>query len=117
MSLSERNFIKMKNEKKFDNAIIKVYSIRKYLIIKYILFYFIGLIFLLFCWYYLSSFGAVFKNTQIYLIINTFIGLGTSFLYPFFVNLFPVILRINSLRDSKQSKSLMFKISKIIQYI
>ena len=117
LSLSEKNIIEMKNEKTINKAIIKTYPLRKYLIIKYILFYFIGLIFLLFCWYYLSSFGAVFKNTQIYLIYNTFLSLGISFIYPFFLNIFPVILRIASLKDSKKRRLCMFKISKIIQFI
>ena len=53
-------------------------KVRKCLIIKYICFYIFGTFFLLFLWYYLSSFGAVYKNTQIYLIKNTLISVGFS---------------------------------------
>ena len=95
----------------------KVDNIKRCLVIKYICFYIIGFLFLLFCWYYLSSFGAVFQNTQIFIIDNTFISLGFTFIYPLFVNLFPGILRKISLRDSKKSKELIFKMSKIIQKI
>ena len=87
------------------------------MVIKYICFYVIGTLFLLFDWYYLSSFGAVFQNTQVYLIKNTFISLGLSFIYPFFINLFPGIFRIISLKDHNKGSTCMFKISKIIQFI
>ena len=113
--LSERNLIEIKNEETADKANNKSDSTKRCLVIKYICFYIIGFIFLLFCWYHLSSFGAIFQNTQIYLMENTFISLFFSFLYPCFINLFPSILRIISLKDS--SKRCMFKISKIIQYI
>ena len=98
-------------------AINRVDIIKRCLAFKYIGFYIIGFIFLLFCWYYLSSFGAVFQNTQIDLISNTFISLGFAFALPFFINLFPGILRIISLKDPNKSKAYMFKISKIFQYI
>ena len=115
VALSERNLEEIRNEKTVYKANNKIDKIKRCLFIKYICFYIIGLAFLLFCWYYLSSFGAVFQNTQKYLIENTLISLGMSFLYPFFINLFPGILRNISLKD--HNKSCMMKASKIIQYI
>ena len=115
--LSERNLVEIKKEENADKANNKADKIKRILIIKYICFYISGVLFLLFDWYYLSSFGAVFQNTQIYLIRNTFISLCLSFIYPFFINLFPGIFRIISLNDLNKNKSCMFKISKIIQSI
>ena len=74
-----------------------------------------NLVFLLFFWYYLSSFGAVYKNSQIYLIKNTVISYGFSLIYPFFINIFPSILRIYSLK--RKENECKYKISRLIQII
>ena len=115
--LSERKLVEIKKKKLLKKQNNQIDNIKRCLIIKYICFYIFGSIFLLFCWYYLSSFGAVFQNTQIYLIENIFISLGISFIYPFFINLIPGIFRIISLKSPNKSKECMFKISKIIQCI
>jgi len=114
-SLSERNICEIKNQKILENAIDKVDKVRKFLINKYICFYISGTIFLLFFWYYLSSFGAVYKNTQIYLIKNTLISFGFSLLYPFIINILPCIIRIISLK--KTNRKFLYKINRIIQLI
>ena len=88
--------------------------IKKRLVIKYICFYVLGLFFLLFLWYYLSSFSAVYKNTQIYLIKNCLICFAISLLYPFIINLFPSFLRNYSLINNKKC---VYEISKIFQLI
>ena len=97
-SLSERNTYGIKNERISEKIYDKAYKTKKVLVIKYILFFILGLLFLLFLWYYLSSFGAVYKNTQVYLIKNTLISFGFSLIYPFAINLFIGIIRIYSLK-------------------
>ena len=114
-SLSQKNICEIKNEKTISKANDKAYKVKKCLVIKYICFYIIGSIFLLFLWYYLSSFGAVYQNTQVYLIKNTLISFGFSLIYPFVINLFASILRIYSLKES--NRKCFFKISKIIQFL
>ena len=52
------------------------------------------MIFILIFWYYSSSFCAVFKNTQIPLIKDTFIGYVTSFFITLFFALFFWLLRV-----------------------
>ena len=113
--LSERNICKIKTEKNINKAYDIMEKVKKRLIIKYICFYIMSFIFLLFFWYYLSSFGAVYKNSQIYLIKNTAISFGFSLVYPFIINIFPCILRICSLKGKKNE--FKYKISKIIQII
>ena len=54
---------------------------------------------LLLFWYYLTCFNAIYKNTQIYLIKNTFISFGLSLIKKF--SIFPGILRIYSLKKEK----------------
>ena len=113
--LSERNIEEIKMENSYLKALDKKDKVVKYLIIKYISFYISGFLFLAFLWYYLSSFGAVFQNTQIYLIKNTMISFGFSLIYPFIINFIPAILRHYSL--SRNNSEFAFKISKYIAFI
>ena len=114
-SLSERNLYDIKNEKKLKEASDKVYKLSKILPIKYILFFVLGILFQSFLWYFLSSFGAVYQNSQVYLFENTLISLAFSLIYPFIINLIHGIIRIYSLKESK--RECLFKISKFIQLI
>ena len=59
----------------------------------------IGIIMLFGFWYYLAAFCAVYYNTQIPLIKDSFISFGTSMLYPFLFDLIPIIFRIFSLKN------------------
>ena len=100
LSLTEKKIIKFKNEtidieKKFKN-LIKCFKI------KFSLFYIIKFTFLLFFWYYLSSFCAVYKNTQIHVVKDTLICFSLSLFYPFFIYLLPGIFRILSLKKRKK---------------
>ena len=114
-SLSERNIYEIKNSVTYSKASMKEYDTKKCLRLKYILFFSIGTVFLLFSWYYLSSFCAVFQNTQFYLIKNTLICFGFSLIYPFFINLIPSILRMTSLNQA--NRKCLFLSSKILAFI
>ena len=114
--LPERILLIIKYETSFHNVRDKAKEVKRCFFIKYICFYIIGFIFLIFVWYYLSSFDAVYKNTQIYPFINTLISIIISLLYPFFVNLIPGIFRIPSL-NKNQSNECFYKISKITQLL
>ena len=113
--LLERNIIEIKKEKEIKKANSLFPRLKKFILIKYISFFISGMIFLLFLWYYLSSFCAVFQNTQIYLIKNALISFGFSLLFPFIINLLPCIFRIYSLKGKE--RKCFYNFSKIIQYI
>ena len=112
--LSERNILKIKNEKAVKRIYDKLNEVRKNIVIKYICFYIGGTLFLIFFWYYVSSFGAVYQNTQVYIFKNTLISFVFALLYPFFINLFLVIFRLISLKNGKEC---IYKIDKFIQII
>ena len=114
-SLSERNITEIKIEKSEKILYDKISKVKKCIIIKYICFFCLSIIFLSFFWYYLSSFGAVFQNSQIYLIKNILICFSFSLFYPFIFCIFTVIFRIYSLKES--NRNCIFKISKIMQII
>ena len=109
-SLSESNIYKIIANKANDNR----EKVKRQIITKYIVFYTLSIMFLLFLWYYLSSFGAVYQNTQVHLFYNTIMSFGFSLLYPFIFNLIPSFLRIYSLNNNE--KGYAYKISYIIQY-
>ena len=84
---------------------------------KSIYFFVSSFILLLFSWYYLSCFCAIYKNTQLHLIKDTLFSYGLSMIYPFGLYLFPGIFRIPSLRNPKKNRETMFKFSKILQLV
>ena len=113
--LSERDIVNIKRKLTYDEAYDEADKAKRCLIIKYILFYAIGVAFLIVFWYYLSSFCAVYQNTQIFLIINTFITIVISFIYPFIINFIPAFLRKIAL-DGK-NRECLYNTNKIIQMI
>jgi len=116
-SLTEKNILKLKSDNNAKNYNKTVPKLIKCLKIKFICFFSISFLLLIFFWYYLSCFCAVYKNTQIYVIEDTLISFGLSLLYPFGLNLFPGFFRIPSLRDKNKSKETIYKLSKMIQLI
>ena len=95
--LSERNIVKVRSQTSLNNAYTMSDEVKKKLVIKYIIFFISGSIFLVFFWMLLSSFGAVYQNTQILIFKNTLISFSLSLFFPFFINIFPCIFRICSL--------------------
>ena len=70
LSLSERDILKLKDEKNMNKAIKKSKEIEHHLKIKFIIFFILSFLFMIFFWYYISCFCAVFINSQIVLIKN-----------------------------------------------
>ena len=114
-SLSHKDIYKIKLESSHRKALNRSDKVKRVIVIKYFLFYIIGLIFLFFLWYYISSFSAVYKNTQIYLITNMIICFCLSLMYQFIINLFPCLFRIISLQDSK--REILYKINIVFHYL
>jgi hypothetical protein len=114
LSLSENNILSIAHSKDYKSAIKKSKTILKCLKIKFFLFFLLRIIILLFCWYYISCFCAVYINTQITLISDTFISYGLSMVYPFGLDLIPGIFRIPALRAKSKDKEFLYKISNII---
>ena len=113
--LSERNIVEIKNQNSIKKANDKVPKVERCLIIKNICYFIISIAFLFFFWYYLASFCAVYQNSQIHVIKNTFISFSLSLLFPFIINLLPGIFRIISLKNKKQK--CLYITSKIIQLL
>ena len=115
LSLTEKKIIKIKEQKTLGIALNETRIFLKCLKIKFIFVFLFQFIFLLLFWYYLSCFCAVYKNTQLFLIEDTFISFGTSLLYPFIIYLIPGVFRIPSLNSVNNKRECMYTISKLIQ--
>ena len=115
--LTDKDILTVKNQLTQQLAINMKVQKLKYMKIKFTIFFMLNFILLGLFWYYLTCFNAVFKNTQIYLIENTFISFGFSLCYPFIINIFPTIIRISSLHSSSKNQVYCYKVSQILQLI
>ena len=117
LSLSEKNILELKSNKNMGNDKKVSKNIETCLKKKFIIFFILGIFLMLFFWYFISCFCAVYTNTQLLLIKDTLISFCTSMLYPFAINLLPGIFRIIALRAKNREKKCIYNISLLIAYI
>ena len=115
--LSERNISKIRKQSSLSDAYNCSDKEKKNLFIKYIIFFTLGIVFLVFFWMLLSSFGAVYPNTQMFIFENALISFAISLVYPFFTNIFPSVFRMISLNSNPKDKECMYKTSKFLQIL
>ena len=117
LALSNKDILKIKQITNKEESLKESAKLSKILKIKFNLFFIISFVFLLFFWYFIAAFCAVYKNTQGILIENTMTSFGLSLLYPFGLNLLPAIFRIPALRATKQNLECVYKFSKLLALI
>ena len=115
--LSERIISNIKSKPTYNDAYNIYEKEKRNLIIKYIFFFILGIIFLGIFWLFLSSFGAVYQNTQIVVFENTLISFAISLVYPIFFNFIPCIFRICSLSSKNKNLGAIYSFSKFLQII
>ena len=118
-SLSEKNILQVKQEKKknpkdINNKIKKLFICLK---IKFAVFFIVTPIILIVFWYYITCFCAIYKNTQSHLIKDSLISFLMSLIYPFGLLLLPGIFRRIALKAEKADKNLLYKFSQLLEYI
>ena len=116
-ALSEQNILGFKRNKTKENLDKRLKDLYSKLNKKFIHYFVVSFIFLIFFWYYLSAFGAIYRNTQYHLIKDTIICFGLSMIYPFGIYLIPGIFRIPALSDPKNKRIYLYKISILFQMI
>ena len=117
LALSEDSLLTLKKIKNFDKAKKQYESIYRCLKIKFVVFIIISFLLIFFCWYYISSFCAVYVNTQSILFKDTLIGLLLSMSYPFGLCLLPGLCRIPALQAEKKDKKCLYKFSGFVEII
>ena len=115
LALSNDTILDLKKRKEIKNIEEEKNNLEKKLNIKFVLYFILSFIFLLFFWYYLSIFGAIYRNTQNHLIKDTLISFGFSLLYPLGIYLIPGLLRIKALSEPKEKRIILYKLSTILQ--
>ena len=113
-SLTEKKILELKENK---DQTIKASNVIKCLQIKSVFYFLLMFLFIILFWYYLSSFCAVYNNTQIPLIKDTLISFGISLLLPLGLNLLPGIFRLSALKAENKDKKCIYYIGQIIQLL
>ena len=114
ISLSGKNILLIKQQPNIKCAIKRSKDIETCEKVKIIIFYILSFCFLLFFWYFIACFCAVYINTQKILIYDSLITFGSSMIYPFLYCLLATIFRLMALRPKNKKHQLMYKISLII---
>ena len=117
LSISEDQILDLKNEEDILKFKQKADKIKKKLKIKLIIFLALSSFLMLFCWYFISCFCAVYQNTQLILISDTLISFVTAMIYPFILDLIPGMFRIPSLRAPNKDQKYNYKISRILSLL
>ena len=117
LSLSAQNVIKLKREENFRKLKREAKEVERCIIIKFIAFFIISLLLMLFFWYFISCFCAVYNNTQGILFKDNLLSFSLSMSYPFVLNLIPGIFRIPALRANQKDKECFYKISQYLALI
>ena len=107
---TEDNIIDIKyGKKQFNEAKCRIKC-------KFIFYLIFSIIFIIFGWFYISSFCAVYNNTQIILIECAGCSLAISFIYPFFTSLLSSSFRKCALNSKNKDKKCLYEFSKILEY-
>ena len=114
VSLSERDISKINSERNADNKKKLCEKTQKLLKIKLLILFIISAILIGICWYYVSAFCAVFKNSQGHYFINVLVAFIVCNVWPCVTSLIPPILRKKSIDNDS---SCMYTASQIISYI
>ena len=117
LSLSEKNILRLKEKNSFVNIVKSSKNLINCLRIKFFIFFLASFILMVFFWYFISCFCAVYTNTQIILLEDTLISFMISMIYPFGINLFPGIFRLYALRAKNKEKICIYKFSLILSYL
>jgi len=117
LALSEGLISDFKENRKIDDINKREASVKKNITIKFVFYFIISTILLIFFWYYISMFCAIYVNTQIHLIKDTLISFVMSFASPFFIYLIPGFFRIPALGGRKIQRRYLYNFSKFLQKI
>ena len=114
VSLNEREVAKInsaknpEDRKKLSKRLIKIMKIKLYILFA------ISAILIGICWYYVSAFCAVFKNSQSHYFVNLLVAFIVCNIWPCVTSLIPPIFRKKALDSASEC---MYTFSQIISYI
>ena len=108
LSFTDKNIYEIRQIEEFNTAKLK--EILKGIKIKLIIYFVITFLFFVFYWYLISSFCAVYNNTQIIYLKDFATSFSLGLIYPFAIQLCLAFLRIFTLKQKSKARSLIYKI-------
>ena len=115
LSLTDKHIYQINYLKGNEENRQLIFKILRIIKIKLIAFFIFTSILFAFYWYFISSFCAVYTNTQGIFLKDSLSSFLTGQIYPFILYFFPSILRLIALKDSKKKRlSIIYKLSEII---
>ena len=117
LSLSDVHYYQIKKLNKNEIHKEKILSILFHIKLKSIIFYIITFLSFLFYWYLITSFCAVYSNTQRIFITNSLTSFFLGLIEPFIVYFIPAGLRLLSLMaKEKNNLKIIYLLSNIIPF-
>ena len=113
LGLSSDAITDFKQSEEINNINERGEKLIKKLKIKFVLYFILTFLLLIFFLYYISMFDAVYINTQYILLEDTLMGFGLSFFYPFIIYLLPGFFRIPALRAPLKDRKYLYNFSKL----
>ena len=117
LALSEKDVVKIKQEKIINNIDEKLKQLLFKLKAKFVSFFILSFLLLVIFFVYITCFCGIYENTQIHLIKDSLIGFGISMLYPFLLYLLPSVMRIAALKAKKKDKNYLYKFSTLLEIV
>ena len=117
LALSEKDILKIKQEKIYSELNDKQEGLLTKLKIKFIAFFILAFMLLIIFWSYITCFCGVYENNQSHLFKDSLIGFIFSLIYPFGIYLIPGIFRIPSLSNPKKKREYLYNFSKLLQFL
>ena len=114
VTLSERDISKVVHERNPDQRKGLAEKTKIALKVKILILFIISGLLICLCWYYVSAFCAIFKNSQGHYFINVLVTFILCNIWPCVTSLIAPIFRIKSLKD--KNSGCMYKFSQIIAY-
>ena len=111
LMITDNLILRMKYEK--DSSDEGIYSIK----CKLILYFILCLIIILFGWYYIGCFCAIYRHTQIILMKCAGYSLCISFVYQIFLSLLSPAFRKCAINSQTKDKKCLYEFSKILSYL
>ena len=115
VSLSEKEIYEIYQENNPERRKTLAEKARRSSKIKTIILYVISGLLIGLCWYYVSAFCAVFKNSQGNYFINLLVAFIVCNIWPCVTSLIPALLRTKALKDG--TSETLYNISRIISIL
>ena len=113
LGLSNDTILDFKKNKEVNDINEREKKLIKKVKIKFVFYFLLTFLLLIFFLYYISMFDAVYINTQYILLEDTLMGFGLSFFYPFIIYLLPGFFRIPALTAPLKNKKYLYNFSKL----